>query len=1255
MTHTARAARQPERMHRPECASLEPDAGVRLLLESNPRPAVVFAKGSLRILAVNSAMLRLYGWSRARALKMSTPELLSPKALPRLRKALRAQRGALTAFGGEWQHIRKAGSEFDADVEVHALEFGGQPAALALVDPVARHNQAETASHEERDWLMALIRSIHDEVWYADKAGHFTLVNPKGRREFRLASRGSANVRQLARSLEVLCPDGTPRPVEESPPLRALRGETVTNQEEIIRTPATGKFRHRQVSAAPVHDSAGAIVGSVSVVRDITGQKLAEAALRDSEQRYRMAVDFTYDWEYWIDPRGRCVYVSPSCRRITGYTASEFRAKPGLMRRLLHPADRARYDAHIRRCERRRRPGEDEWRIRRRQGGYRWIAHACLPVFGERGDYLGIRGSNRDVTDRKAAEEAAAAELAMMSRLQKLSVLSVREDRIQPVLAEIVDAAVAITGADFGNIQLLDPASGDLVIAAQRGFPKWWISFWNRVSTGKGACGTALERGTRIIVEDVTRSRMFAGTPALDVQLRAGVRAVQSTPLLTRSGKAVGIFSTHYSTPRRPERAALRFLDLLARQAADLVERAQSGKALRASEERLRSILASIQEDFYVLNREWVFTFANRQFTSRLGRKPEDFIGRNVWETFPRLRGTVYEQNLRAAMEKRQVRRFEFHGRYTDAWYGVTVFPSPGGITCLGRDITARKRVEEALLDAHAQLEERVLLRTAELRASERTLAEREGRFRQMAENVSEVFWLADADFRRMLYVSPAFETVWGRRCTELYRHPRLWANAVHPEDRALVRAAFFHRRHGAAPLQAEYRIIRPDGTVRWIADRGSRVRDEAGHVYRIAGVARDITEGKTVELALVRADRALRAITACNEALLRSTSEQELYDRVCRIIVETGGYRMAWVGLAEDRPRQQVRPVAWAGEGHRYLASAGIVWSDTPRGRGPTGTAIRTGRPCACRNMAHDPRLAPWRGAARKYGHGSSLAMPLTMGGLSFGALTMYASEPMAFDDDEVKLLMQLAEDVAFGVTALRTQATRQRLERQLLDIIEREQRRIGQDIHDGLGQRIASARLTCAAVAHRLAEDRHLSARSALRVEQELAQALEDTRHIARGLHPVKPGADSLMSALCELAASVTKMSRIPCRFACARPVLLSDHAESTHLYRIAQESVNNAVRHARPKHIRIELCRAADCVRLCVEDDGRGLRTQAERPVGLGLEIMRYRASVIGARFSITSRPGRGTTVTCELPTRARGGAGGGTPHATQNQAD
>jgi GAF domain-containing protein len=142
----------------------------------------------------------------------------------------------------------------------------------------------------------------------------------------------------------------------------------------------------------------------------------------------------------------------------------------------------------------------------------------------------------RDITERREAEE-------MQHRLHRIAMLSLHKASMEDVLGAIVETAIAVTHADFGNIQLLNRESSTLHIAAQRGFPQWWIEYWQTVSLARGICGTALERGERVVVQDVEQSPIFTDAD-LDIQRKAGVRAVQSTPLMSRSGKIIGMFST---------------------------------------------------------------------------------------------------------------------------------------------------------------------------------------------------------------------------------------------------------------------------------------------------------------------------------------------------------------------------------------------------------------------------------------------------------------------------------------------------------------------------------------------------------------------------------------------------------------------------------------------------------------------------------------------------------------------------------------
>ncbi|MBU1741726.1 MAG: PAS domain S-box protein, partial [Proteobacteria bacterium] len=189
----------------------------------------------------------------------------------------------------------------------------------------------------------------------------------------------------------------------------------------------------------------------------------------------------------------------------------------------------------------------------------------------------------------------------------------------------------------------------------------------------------------------------------------------------------------------------------------------------------------------------------------------------------------------------------------------------------------------------------------------------------------------------------------------------------------------------------------------------------------------------RRAEEALRRANRTLKLLSECNQALIRATEESALVSEICQLIVEEGGYRLAWVGLAENDENKSVRPTAQAGFEDGYLDTLRITWADTERGRGPAGTAIRTGSPVVCRNIQTDPNFALWREEALQRGYASMIAIPLIDERQVLGTLNIYSPEPDAFDDDEVSLLEELAADVSFGVMVLRTRERRRRAEEEL------------------------------------------------------------------------------------------------------------------------------------------------------------------------------------------------------------------------------
>jgi PAS domain S-box-containing protein len=249
---------------------------------------------------------------------------------------------------------------------------------------------------------------------------------------------------------------------------------------------------------------------------------------------------------------------------------------------------------------------------------------------------------------------------------------------------------------------------------------------------------------------------------------------------------------------------------------------------------------------------------------------------------------------------------------------------------------------------------------------------------------------------------------------------------SIHPSDKEAVSKAWTAAMRGAR-YDIEHRIV-VDGTVKWVRERAEVEFDTNGRAVRGIGTVQDITERKRAQEELVRLNRALRALSLCNAALIRATEESTWLAQICRIIVEEAGYRFCWVGRAERDEAKTVTAVARAGVDEGYLTHIAVTWADTVRGRGPVGTCIRTGQAQIVKDIATDPTFAPWRDEALKRGYASVIAIPLAIEGAAFGALTIYASEADAFSAQEQTLLTELANDLAFGIAALRTRAEKEK-----------------------------------------------------------------------------------------------------------------------------------------------------------------------------------------------------------------------------------
>ncbi len=464
-------------------------------------------------------------------------------------------------------------------------------------------------------------------------------------------------------------------------------------------------------------------------------------------------------------------------------------------------------------------------------------------------------------------------------------------------------------------------------------------------------------------------------------------------------------------------------------------------RELREADARLHTLIDNLPLEFWALDADLCYTLQNAasraHFDDVVGRRIED-IGlppdvAALWTEQDKrvLQGEVlrgeYERTL--AGEKRT---------YENLVAPVVVGEAVVGIVGVALDVTECKRAEEKQESALAELRELTTIVNRSPAVVFLWRAKEGWPVEYVSDNVGQ-FGYTPEDFTSG-------------------RIP--YARIIHPDDRERVAAEVArYSREGRDEFAQEYRICMASGDVLWIDDRTWVRRDPDGAITHYQGIVIDITERKEAQEALrqaqaeqerrveertadlAKANRMLNILSTCNQVVVRVTEEQALLQEVCRIIVDLGGYPLVWVGFAEQDAARTVRPVAQAGFEDGYLETLDITWADTGRGRGrgPTGTAIRSGRPIIAGDILTDPEFAPWREEAIRRGYMSSIALPLRGDEGVFGALNIYAAAPDAFHAEEVHLLMELAGDLAFGITSLRRRAERSRAEEALRESEER------------------------------------------------------------------------------------------------------------------------------------------------------------------------------------------------------------------------
>ncbi len=247
----------------------------------------------------------------------------------------------------------------------------------------------------------------------------------------------------------------------------------------------------------------------------------------------------------------------------------------------------------------------------------------------------------------------------------------------------------------------------------------------------------------------------------------------------------------------------------------------------------------------------------------------------------------------------------------------------------------------------------------------------------------------------------------------------------MHEEESLLARI-----RQGLKVETFETERVRKDGRLIHVSVTASPIRDALGGVVGVSKIARDITFQKEQNAEFERLTRLYAALSQINQSIVMASSRQDLFDKVCKVLVEFGGFQMAWVGRMDEGTRR-ILPVATGGQGVDYLKDVEIFADDQVKGRGPTGRAYRLGQPSICNDMLHNPTTQVWRSELERFGFSSSASFPIRQIGTVCGTLTVYSSDPWYFRDQEINLLEEAAGDISFALEAFAERERREISER--------------------------------------------------------------------------------------------------------------------------------------------------------------------------------------------------------------------------------
>lgn len=433
---------------------------------------------------------------------------------------------------------------------------------------------------------------------------------------------------------------------------------------------------------------------------------------------------------------------------------------------------------------------------------------------------------------------------------------------------------------------------------------------------------------------------------------------------------------------------------------------AEIQKELQRKDVNLHQSMETARDGVIVMGADGTVTFWNKAAEQIFGYTKEEAIGRDLHrliaspedqavfkERFHKFLATGDGPIVNVVRELTAIRK---NGEQFPVELSVSASKIDSGWIATGivRDISERKKAEN------------------ELKATTKNLND--------AQRVARIgSWELDIKTNKLIWSNEIFE-IFEIDQTKFGATYEAFLDAVHPEDKDAVSQAYTNSLKTKESYSIDHRLLMKDGRIKYVHEECTTHYASDGTPLRSVGTVQDITERKKAELDISKKSRALRMLSDTNNALIHADNEKELLDQVCEIMTKEGGYRLVWIGGIEHDQNMTIRPMAQVGFEDGYLESLNWSWGDTDRGQGPEGVAARTNAPIIVHNIATDPKTFLWHEDAKERGYQSLGVFPIADDKGAFAVMGIYAGEPTAFSEDEIEILKEMTDDLAFGITTL-------------------------------------------------------------------------------------------------------------------------------------------------------------------------------------------------------------------------------------------